>query len=176
MPEGDYRYSQSAQAKGDDRSNSGTILNRSQATVLAPILCCPKNEQMVTSPPAQDLRALAEISSTDLSTGSGVKKCSRLLCKNEQIPRSDLAVAEGADVHVVPALSQIKRAVEDEPHFQRPAEEVAQQFEVAHFGQTRPARGFKGRPVLTAGGGQLLEFGEVAAIVSEGFIEPGAGQ
>jgi hypothetical protein len=61
MPEGDYRYSQSAQPEGDDRSNSGTILNRSQATVLAPILRWPKNEQMVTPLPKQDFRAFAGI-------------------------------------------------------------------------------------------------------------------
>jgi hypothetical protein len=61
MPEGDYRYSQSAQAKGDDRSISGIILNRSQATVLAPILRWPKNEQMVTSAPRSDLRAFSGI-------------------------------------------------------------------------------------------------------------------
>ena len=128
---------------------------------------------MVTCLPKQDFRAFAGISSTDLSTGKGVKKRSWSLCKNEQIAWSDLAVAEGADVHVVPAFGQIKRAVEDEPHFQGAAEEVAQQFEVAHFGQTRPARCFKGRPVLNAGGGQLLEFGEVAAVVGEGFLEIG---
>jgi hypothetical protein len=61
MPEGDYRYAQSAQSKGDDWSNFGTILNRSQATVLAPILRCLKNEQMVTSLPKQDFRAFAGI-------------------------------------------------------------------------------------------------------------------
>lgn len=131
---------------------------------------------MVASLPKQDFRAFAGISSTDLSTGARVKKCSRPFCENEQIPRSDLAVAEGADTHVVPALGQIKRTVEDEPHFQRSAEEVAQQFEVAHFGQTRPSRRLKDRPVLSAGGGELLEFGEVAAVVGEGFVEPGAGQ
>jgi hypothetical protein len=61
MPEGDYLYSQSAQTEGDDRSESGTILNRSQATVLAPILRCLKNEQMVTSVSHQELRAFGGI-------------------------------------------------------------------------------------------------------------------
>ena len=87
-----------------------------------------------------------------------------------------MAVAEGADANVVIALLQIKSAVEDEPEFEGAAEEVSEQFEVANFGQALPSRRFENGPVLFVGWGQLFELGEVAAVVGEGFVEPGAGQ
>jgi len=84
--------------------------------------------------------------------------------------------AEGADLCGVLALLQVQGAVEHQPQLQRLAEQAAQQFEVADVGQSLPAARFEVIEVHAMPYGYALQCGQVAAVVGEGFVQPGGGQ
>ena len=97
----------------------------------------------------------------------------RAFGEQEQVAWGEVTGAEGAEAYPVTRFFEEQRAVEQQPDFQRAAEQGANQFEVAYFGQALPTELFQRCPVLFAGRVQALERGEVAAIVGEWLAQPG---
>ncbi len=96
--------------------------------------------------------------------------------EDKQVARRQRVVAEKAQAHLKALFFEEQGAIEHQPHLQWPTEQVAHALQIAYFGQALPAGGFQSGPVRVAIQGQLLKFGQVAAVLLEGLFQPGYRQ